>query len=56
MLQICQFFNLNAAPTEKVEHWMQAGQTYIFQSDQSSLCVCLCERGGSTKVWNSSTF
>ena len=42
MLQICQFFNLNAAPTEKVEHRMQAGQTHIFQIVISELTVCMC--------------
>ena len=52
---IFQFLYLNAAPMEKVEHRMQAGQTHIFQSVISELTVCV-RGGGSTKVWNSSLF
>ena len=53
MLHIFQSFILNAVPTEKVEHQMQAGQTHIYQSVISELtvcvCVCVCEAGGGNK-------
>ena len=46
MLQICHFFILNAAPTAKVQHQMQADPDF-----QSSLCVW----GGGVGMVNKST-